>query len=750
MTNGLPSRSPPIHEPMRMTAGGIDRWHPSGCGAIALEFARQRRHGLEQARVVVAQRLVDLVADPQLRQAQDRRLPQRQHCSRSASSISALGRIAGGEPIAVVEQVGDCVDDSRTVWRRTSVGWAVITGADAQFGDHLVDQLGGHAGVGDAVRTSAARLPARAGVPTTRWCRRRRSRWTSSAVLASSAEPVEGADHVELFVDRLIAEQRRPDRRPRLRAVASRVDRVRRTRSTRSNAGSPAWRGRRRRAAGRAAGCRRSTRRRRRRARRRRSRTCDQSSRFRRIVLEGGVLWRGTRPPFRRDWSDAGRLRHRRAVARGDRRRAGRSRPRGSRPSCAGRASTSSVVMPDYGGIALVDETSSSIAVPGWVGAGDVADRARIPDAGRLHLVSVPGIARSHPYLQPDGHGWPDNDRAVPPVRRAVAAIRPTPTRPTCCTSTTGTRRTVAGRARPIRRRACCRSTTSPTRATTDGTWLRASRPTRVATTSGGAAPTRCRGRSPSPTRSSPCRRTTPGRSSRRQGGFGLDGPLRAPRASAVGILNGIDTDAAGTRRPTRTSVANFDVDARIDGRARRNRARAARARSDGPVDDVPLATVVTRLTDQKGIDLLDADRAAAARRSRCGSPCSARATPTSPTQLRYLAGDASRHVARSSRATTKRCRTRLFAGGDLFLMPSRFEPCGLTQMQAMRYGAIPVVTAVGGLHRHRARRRSATATGIGFVAAPAPSRRTCSRRCSAPPGASRDRRRRRGRCRSG
>ena len=80
------------------------------------------------------------------------------------------------------------------------------------------------------------------------------------------------------------------------------------------------------------------------------------------------------------------------------------------------------LVMPDYGDVDLVDETTIELSVPEWV--GDATIRVGIhPVAGRLHLVGVPGMARPHPYLQADGSGWVDNSERFFRFARAVAAF---------------------------------------------------------------------------------------------------------------------------------------------------------------------------------------------------------------------------------------------------------------------------------------------------------------------------------------
>ncbi len=195
------------------------------------------------------------------------------------------------------------------------------------------------------------------------------------------------------------------------------------------------------------------------------------------------------------------------------------------------------------------------------------------------------------------------------------------------------------------------------------------------------------------------------------EGGFGLDGPLRARGDALIGILNGIDTDLWNPATDPLLE-SRYDVDA-LEGRAANRTALLERL--GFPVDDVPLATVVTRLTYQKGIDLI---------------------TPIVPLlseipmRLAVLgSGDAVladqlRHLAAAHPDTLvfvegydESLSHQLFAGGDVFLMPSRFEPCGLTQMQAMRYGAIPIVTAVGGLVDTVPDADRNPRSGVGFVA---------------------------------
>jgi len=195
-------------------------------------------------------------------------------------------------------------------------------------------------------------------------------------------------------------------------------------------------------------------------------------------------------------------------------------------------------------------------------------------------------------------------------------------------------------------------------------------------------------------------------------GGFGLDGLLRARAGRLVGILNGIDTalfDPAHDGAIQATySAASF---------AREKRAnRGALAREMGLADDdSPMFCSVSRLTSQKGIDLLlDIVPALVHRGARV---------------VLVGAGDghlelalrtiAERHPGRvaSRIAFDGALARRIYAGADFFVIPSRFEPCGLTQLYAMRYGALPIVSPVGGLLDTVTRIDAVRDLGTGFVA---------------------------------
>lgn len=176
-------------------------------------------------------------------------------------------------------------------------------------------------------------------------------------------------------------------------------------------------------------------------------------------------------------------------------------------------------------------------------------------------------------------------------------------------------------------------------------------------------------------------------------GGEGLHGLLRSRSNRLHGLLNGIDEAAWDPR-------SDSDLHAAFGPRSLGPRAANKRAlqRYFGLDEErgVPLVGLVSRLSDQKGIDLLLAAIPQLLR---------------SPLQLVVLgSGDplleeALRDLARQHPTRVgvnigydEALSHQVFAGSDLFVVPSRFEPCGLTQMYAMRYGALPVVRNTGGL----------------------------------------------------
>lgn len=170
--------------------------------------------------------------------------------------------------------------------------------------------------------------------------------------------------------------------------------------------------------------------------------------------------------------------------------------------------------------------------------------------------------------------------------------------------------------------------------------------------------------------------------------GMGLDGVIRHRREALTGILNGIDTDAWNPA--TDPAIRPY---ADLAGKAP-NRA-ALRAEMGLPETNGPLCVIVSRMTHQKGLDLV-----LSALPALLGGGGQLAILGSGDPGLEHgfrMAGETSPHVAVRI-GYDEALSHRLIAGGDAILVPSRFEPCGLTQMYGLRYGTIPVVGLTGGL----------------------------------------------------
>jgi starch synthase len=195
---------------------------------------------------------------------------------------------------------------------------------------------------------------------------------------------------------------------------------------------------------------------------------------------------------------------------------------------------------------------------------------------------------------------------------------------------------------------------------------------------------------------------------------FGFSGVLARRAADLVGILNGIDTDRWNPESDPFLDV-RFNADTL---EKKRDAKRKVLAAVGLPVDEAslsrPLVGSITRLTDQKGVDLI------------AGAADALMALDASWIMLgsgeEHYEG-LWRHLARlhpdrvsATIGFDERLAHLIEAGADLFLMPSRYEPCGLNQLYSLRYGTVPVVRATGGLADTVRDADADRAAGTGFT----------------------------------
>lgn len=354
------------------------------------------------------------------------------------------------------------------------------------------------------------------------------------------------------------------------------------------------------------------------------------------------------------------------------------------------------VVIPDYGDVTLDSESTELLAIPDWAGGHAVVRRGVHRDVGPVTLIGTEAMARAHPYVDTDGQGWPDNDVRFFGFSAALAALVAQLQPDVVHLNDWHTAAAVGFIDPPIPTVLTIHTlgyqgVTSPDwlaripHHRDDFRWFDVTNPLVAAI----RRADRIIAVSPNYAREI----LTP------EMGAGLDRELAARGDAVIGIRNGVDADQWNPTTNAHIARTYRTGDAARGKLANR---RALLQRVGLPVEPEmadpiePVIGLVSRLVEQKGIDLLAEvlpfleHMGAKLVALGAGDPATAdllhRAAARWPDRIAFHDGyDADlAHL--------------IFAGSDLFVMPSRFEPCGLAQMQAMAYGSLPVVTAVGGL----------------------------------------------------
>lgn len=197
--------------------------------------------------------------------------------------------------------------------------------------------------------------------------------------------------------------------------------------------------------------------------------------------------------------------------------------------------------------------------------------------------------------------------------------------------------------------------------------------------------------------------------------GEGLDGVVRARAGRLRGILNGIDyrvwNPATDTALPARYDVAH------LEGKAACKAALQAELGLQ-PDPTAPLLAMITRLASQKGVDVVLAAAPTVLAESTAQLAVLGAGDPGLEAGLRQLAASFPGRVGLRL-GYDEPLAHRIEAGADIFVMPSRYEPCGLNQLYSLRYGTVPVVHDTGGLHDTVEPVETERGTGTGLLFAP-------------------------------